>query len=118
MAEPGGWKCAKHKAEAQQRHDQQSAERRKRYPAAWDKFRAALKAHGNVICAKLTDGQQCTSPVEIFHHLQSAQKRPDLMYTPSNVIPLCRSHHPKDDGTPHWKEGIDFVATKYKLPTF
>jgi hypothetical protein len=118
MAEPGGWKCTKHIAETRQRDSERGKKQRGMYGTTWDKFKLMLRGHGNTICAKLTDGVQCTHPVEIFHHLISPQQRPDLMLVPANVIPLCRIHHPKDEGTPGWKAGVDYVPTVYKVPTF
>lgn len=117
-AEPGGWLCSVHKAKSSERESERGKKQRGRYDTNWDKFKAMLRGHGNTVCAKLTDGIQCGRPVEIFHHLVSPQQRPDLMLVPANVIPLCREHHPKDEGTPHWKPGVDYVPTKYKPPTF
>ena len=80
---------------------------------AWARLKTALLARGNVICAKLTDGQQCRELVEVFHHLLAPEERPDLMYDQNNVIPLCKRHHPPLAGTPDWKPGVDYVPNRW-----
>lgn len=81
------------------------------YNAVWDKLKTMLRGRGNVICQKIEDGKQCTAPVEIFHHIISPRENPALMYAPRNIVGLCRQHHPPDEGTPWWIEGVDYVAT-------
>lgn len=88
----------------------------KLYNATWDKLKILLRQRGNVICQRLTDGKQCTRFVEIFHHLVSPRKAPTLMYAPRNIVGLCRQHHPPDDGTPWWIEGVDYAPTNWSAP--
>lgn len=64
------------------------------------RFRDAFFGHGNVICQRIVDGERCRHAVEILHHIFSPKKRPDLMYTPSNVVGVCRQHHPITEGEP------------------
>jgi 5-methylcytosine-specific restriction protein A len=88
------------------------------YNATWDKLKAMLRARGNVICQRLENGRQCTRPVEIYHHKVSPRKDVSLMYAPPNVIGLCRQHHPPDEGTPWWVEGVDYVPTEWTTVSF
>ena len=81
----------------------------------WGKFCASLKAQGNIICQKITDGVRCQNLAAISHHLISPKENRELFLSPSNVIRLCRDHHPDSPGTPHWKVGVDYVPTIYKL---
>jgi hypothetical protein len=88
----------------------------KLYNAVWDKTKLMLRGRGNVICQKLENGKQCTRPSEIYHHLVSPRENPALMYVPRNVVGLCQQHHPPDEGTPWWKEGVDYVKTIWSDP--
>jgi 5-methylcytosine-specific restriction protein A len=81
--------------------------------ATWERFKTMLRGRGNVLCQRLIHGRQCMRPVEIFHHLASPREKPELMYSPGNVIGLCRQCHPPDEGTPWWVEGKDYVATEW-----
>jgi hypothetical protein len=76
----------------------------------------------NPICQKLNAaGIRCSSLSVLVHHRHSPRSRPDLflrVFDENNVsqlICLCASDHPKDDGTPDWKEGIDFCRTEFRL---
>jgi hypothetical protein len=84
----------------------------------WEAFRAMLQMQGNVICQRIIAGLRCTADVVIFHHLVSPRVRPELFTVPSNVVGVCREHHPITEGTPDWRPGVDFVETQYKVPTF
>ena len=88
----------------------------KMYNATWDRLKTMLRNRGNVICQKLEGGKRCTRVVEIYHHLISPRENPSMMYAPKNVVGVCRQHHPPDDGTPWWKEGVDYVATIWSDP--
>ena len=83
---------------------------------AWDSLTGALKANGNVFCARIINGEQCGRLAQIFHHLIAPEDRPDLTYDQNNVIPLCRGCHPPTQGTPDWKPGIDYVPNTWKAP--
>ncbi len=83
----------------------------------WRRFRDWLWRQ-NVICQLLRGGVQCTNVSKIAHHLVSPRQRPELFVEASNVVMLCPHCHPDSDGTPHWREGVDFVATKFSAPTF
>jgi len=85
---------------------------------AWARLKTALLAQGNVVCAKLTDGERCREPVAIFHHLIAPEERPDLMFDQDNVIPLCKRHHPPTSGTPTWKPNVDYAPNRWSPPRF
>lgn len=85
--------------------------------AAWKRLKRMLEANGNVVCQKLEHGVRCDRPVQIWHHLLGSS-RPDLRYSPENVIGLCRDHHPDTDGTPNWRPGIDYSPTIFSPPRF
>jgi hypothetical protein len=81
----------------------------------------------NPVCQRLERGVQCDKPSEITHHRHSPNSRPDLLLSVydeqgvSNLLALCRDHHPPSDGTPSWREGLpgdknaDFVRTVFRL---
>lgn len=66
----------------------------------WDRLKIRLRGLGNVICARLVDGRQCTHPVEIFHHIISPREDVTLFFKPTNIRPVCRQHHPPTEGEP------------------
>lgn len=80
---------------------------------AWRGFRA-LMVRENVICQRLHNGVQCHNLSKIVHHLISPRQRPELFRDPANVVCLCEHCHPSDEGTPHWRAGVDFVATVFR----
>ncbi len=82
--------------------------------ADWRRFTMSLEANGNVICQRIDDGKRCTQLVEIWHHIVSPRVRPSLMYTASNVVGVCRQHHPITEGEP--PENLDRLAEIY-VPT-
>jgi hypothetical protein len=65
----------------------------------------------NPMCARLINGQRCTRPAVILHHLKDPITFPSLQFVTSNVVPLCREDHPNTPGTPYWQVGKDFVKT-------
>lgn len=85
---------------------------------AWTKyFRQAFFGHGNVICQRIVDGVRCTRKVEILHHIVSPKKQRGLMYTPSNVVGVCKQHHPPTEGEPEEnlpRLGEIYVPTVWK----
>jgi hypothetical protein len=91
---------------------------RKLYGTPWKHFVEWLETQGNVMCQRLEDGEQCNRFKDLYHHLISPRTRPDLMLDPKNVIGLCRQHHPDTDGTPEWREGVDYIPTVCRLPSF
>jgi hypothetical protein len=76
----------------------------------WPGFQARM-IRNNVICQRLNRGVRCRNLSKIVHHLIGPRQRPDLFVDPKNVVCLCRHCHPPDEGTPHWREGVDFVPT-------
>jgi len=81
----------------------------------WTKrFRDHFFGSGNVVCQRIIDGQRCNQPTTDLHHLISPRVRRDLMYSPQNVVGLCKGHHPTTEGTPHWKPLVDYVLTIWR----
>jgi 5-methylcytosine-specific restriction endonuclease McrA len=92
---------------------------RRLYGAArWEHFRTMMLAH-NPICQRLQrDGQQCHNPALLVHHLVSPRVDVSKFLDIQNVVCLCEHCHPTGEGTPQWRAGVDYVSTRYKLPTF
>jgi hypothetical protein len=112
----GGDKCDACRRKAnQEKHSGEISDLYRLHKFGWGKFCASLKAQGNIICQKITDGVRCPNLAAISHHLISPKEKRELFLSPANVIRLCRDHHPDTPGTPHWKLGVDYVPTIYKL---
>jgi hypothetical protein len=91
---------------------------RKLYAAVrWLNFRDVL-IRQQQSCQRLWDGVRCQNKPTLVHHLRSPKERPDLFIVPSNCIALCAHCHPPDQGTPTWREGIEYVATVFRLMIF
>jgi hypothetical protein len=75
----------------------------------------------NAQCQRLINGKRCWNGSTLVHHRISPRVRPDLFSAVfdengiSNLIALCRDCHPNTEGTPEWREGIDFVRTEFVL---
>jgi 5-methylcytosine-specific restriction protein A len=63
--------------------------RSSRYDRRWEKLRIQMLRR-SPMCS---DCQR--NPANEVHHIQKAKDRPDLMYTESNLMTLCRSCHSK-----------------------
>ena len=86
--------------------------------AAWKRFKESCTGAGNILCQRIVDGQQCRYPAEIWHHILSPRQRPDLMYSYSNVVGVCRQHHPVTEGeSPENLSRIAEVYVPTKTPT-
>lgn len=117
---PGRRKCSEHDdSKERNRQRMQDSFFDARNTAQWKRTSTALRKH-NVFCQKLTEGQPCRNHSELVHHVHG-RSRPDLtfaIYDPatgkSNLICLCRTHHP-DTETTDWVEGKDFSRTQYTL---
>lgn len=104
---PSGW-CAAHqqnnsytRSRAQYDANRKLDPIRKLYNCAdWTRFKEAFAGSGNVVCQRMIDGVRCRFPVEILHHIVSPRQNITLMYTPSNVVGVCRQHHPPTEGEP------------------
>jgi hypothetical protein len=81
---------------------------------AWKRFKDSFAAAGNVICQRIVNGVQCRHEVEVWHHLISPKVRPNLMYSYSNVVGVCRQHHPVTEGEP--SENLQRISEIY-VPT-
>lgn len=115
----GEAECEQHSGESSRRYSQSRgwADKTIHGSRDWKRFKELLRSNGNVQCQRLLpDGSRCLAVVEIYHHLQSVEARPDLAYDATNVIGLCRSHHPATAGTPDWKPSVDYVPTVYTAP--
>jgi hypothetical protein len=88
--------------------------------AAWKiRFHHSFFAAGNVLCQRLVNGVQCNRPVQILHHLISPRQKPNLFFTFSNVVGVCRQHHPNCEGEP--VENLSHLEDVYvptKMPSF
>jgi 5-methylcytosine-specific restriction endonuclease McrA len=91
---------------------------RRMYGAArWEHFRQAMLGQ-NPICQRLLRfGQgQCHNPAMLVHHLISPRTDVEKFLDPQNVVCLCEHCHPSEEGTPHWRAGVDYVLTRFRLP--
>jgi hypothetical protein len=86
------------------------------HTAAWMRFSKMMRGK-NPICQRIDKDfrtglpEQCHTPSQEVHHILSPRVHPANMWKAENVVCLCRSHHPKGEGTPNWKPGIDYVPT-------
>jgi len=75
----------------------------------------------NGLCQRLVNGKRCINLAMLVHHRNSPRERPDLMFAVydengiSNLICLCRDCHPSSEGTPTWREGVDFTRTEFEI---
>jgi hypothetical protein len=87
------------------------------HTAAWLRFSKMMRGL-NPICQRIDrdyrtgDPEQCRTQSQEVHHILSPRVDPANMWKGTNVVCLCRSHHPKNEGTPDWKPGVDYVPTK------
>lgn len=82
--------------------------------AQWRKFRATLQAY-NPQCQRIVDGVRCCQAGKIAHHLVGRHTAPSRMYDPSNLVMVCREHHPSDsDGEPEGSEN-EYAPTRWKV---
>jgi hypothetical protein len=112
---PGTWLCETHKAQSQKRHNQQSADRRKKLTPAYEsKFRPALISAGNVLCQRVITehGQRirCTERAEICHHLLGTDEYPQHVTNWLNAVMVCRPHNPNLGGDPG---GLEYIPTQW-----
>jgi 5-methylcytosine-specific restriction enzyme A len=64
----------------------------------------------NPMCQKLDDkGRACRNRATLVHHIISPRVRSDFFLVSSNCPCLCARCHPNTDGTPEWREGIDYA---------
>ncbi len=65
---------------------------------AWTKrFRPAFEA-SNPTCQRIENERVCGRPMEMLHHLLSPRVRPDLFFAWTNIVSVCRQHHPVTAG--------------------
>jgi hypothetical protein len=118
--------CDKHLDVVRNAAWKRQTERRKHDPlwrlynsSPWPRFKAAFAAAGNVVCQAIIDGKQCTRPVEIHHHIRPPETHPQLFYSWSNVVGVCRQHHPNTPGnSPEELQRIHEIYVPTKLPSW
>jgi hypothetical protein len=105
-------------AQAQDRWRKATDEISKWYHRApWPAFKRKI-LNDNIVCQRLYDGVQCRNRSKLVHHLVSPRVLPALFVDPTNVVALCENCHPTSEGTPLWRVGIDYVATKFRIMSF
>jgi hypothetical protein len=68
-------------------------------------------------CRRIIAGVRCDRPSKIVHHLVSPRQRPDLMFVVSNLVAVCRDHHPNTEGS-DWVEGRDYSKSEFAMSQF
>jgi hypothetical protein len=61
--------------------------------------------------------EQCHNPATLAHHIISPRQG-GAMFDLKNLLALCEHCHPPDEGTPCWREGVDYVQSKYPHRSF
>jgi hypothetical protein len=67
--------------------------------APWRKFKAQV-LRNNPQCQRLINGEQCTQPAIVAHHILSPRVEPKKFLDWQNVLCVCASHHPNTTGEP------------------
>jgi len=80
------------------------------YGWRWQQFKEYMRVQGYVGCQR----RGCMQIAEIYHHLWSPRVHPELMYVPSNVVGVCRAHHPSTESDPD-AGNMEALAKKYEL---
>ncbi len=70
----------------------------------------------NPICLKIENGIRCAAPATELHHLREP-KTPAEFFDPKNVVGLCKHHHSGQQGTPLWREGVDYAPVHWSAPS-
>jgi hypothetical protein len=84
----------------------------------WFAFRAFIRVR-NPQCQRIEKGVRCQKPSTDLHHLISPRVDISLFLVPTNVAMVCAHHHPAGTiGTPHWREGVDYVPTVATINEF
>ena len=65
--------------------------------ARWLKFAAMVK-NCNPQCQRTVNGEQCTQPSKVVHHLVSPKIRPELFLDWQYVVAICAEHHETSEG--------------------
>ena len=58
-------------------------------------------------------GEPCRNPSTLVHHLISPRTDPTRFLRLENVLALCAECHPPTEGSPNWREGSDYIPSKY-----
>jgi len=80
----------------------------------WKRCTKTMKVF-NPLCQELDEnGTQCRNPSKVSHHILDPDDRPDLKYSPSNLVCLCHAHQNRgqrgDDGK------ANYAPTRWKVP--
>lgn len=96
--------------------DRADSEIRKMYNSTrWFAFRGMMLAR-RPICQKMIRGVRCTNPARVIHHLLSPRTHPQFFIDPARVLALCPTCHTPEQGTEHWRPGIDYVDIPFDGP--
>jgi len=76
-------------------------------------FRARVDKY-NPACQRIIDGEQCCRAPEILHHIVPPEINFARFLDPTNVVMVCRKHHPDTPGEPDCRPG---VLAKLYVPT-
>jgi hypothetical protein len=74
----------------------------------WLTFREFI-LHRRPMCQRLVKGAECRNPARIVHHLISPRVDMSKFVDADNVLALCEMCHTPEEGTPHWRAGIDYT---------
>ena len=58
-------------------------------------------------------GEPCRNPSTLVHHIISPRQDETRFLRLENLLALCSECHPPTEGSPNWREGIDYIPTKY-----
>jgi hypothetical protein len=75
----------------------------------WKRFRQWI-LRLNPICQRVVDARQCMTFATECHHVVSPRVDPSRFIDATNVLMLCKRHHPKT-------QGEDFTKGHTYLPT-
>jgi len=79
----------------------------------WRDHTAPLVISKNPLCQFIDSqtGQQCRYPSTIVHHLADWKQRPDLFFEWSNLVAVCKQHHPGGQAGENPAAPAQYVAT-------
>lgn len=81
----------------------------------WLRFRELI-LHRRPMCQKIVRGQPCRNPAHVIHHLISPRVDISKFIDPENVLALCDTCHTPEEGTPHWRAGVDYIYIPFDMP--
>jgi hypothetical protein len=69
------------------------------HTAMWRKFRECCLAF-NPRCQRVVNGEQCTSPSSVAHHIVSPHRDKSVFIDWRNILCVCAEHHSGHEGEP------------------